>query len=600
MIYLPGYGLYPRHWIQHASKVRFQGQANREMLEAENMGDVPSHVLAARESLERHFGISGGSRPPWFVGSGISTVGLQQWSLSIAAGRKVRLEDFRDSRDAIEILIHKDPQWDEVARRIPPAVNGVPVFVHRSGFPVMLADDDSTVMAHNWTGTRGGWYDYAGSEMTPGGADDMSDVSHEVRIPMLVTGPTLNELLLNKVAALGGEYRPVAGEWRFFIDPVVRVKLGLAGLPAPCSVKAEPLVCLRAPPPLPTLGGFMHPGVGVYCRPAGIPEGLLHRYRVVLSRASTFGMADAPGALKKAEQAAIALNASLGRTKPRWWLYTLPRVNSAGNPEVAVGVAGDVTMDRTLPASFAGVALVQEIAYPKHGMGSAPIDTVWPTDSPDYHSPTGDATGDDDPAISDVEANPYNSLCPTCGRPAVGATKCIPGSYFCANRHEWTPALKEKAMGNGVFVTMSDLVSSGLSKQDPSWGDDGTVESMPKGAGTILMGEKTEHWRRVHDVIREINGELVKSMPPGSATMDADPYDDNDMADLLSSRSGVPASKTDMAVALAGMLAGGVAGSWVADKKGDMRPMSLGGLASATVGAGVGLALVKVGQRLFA
>lgn len=503
MIWLPGYGLYPASWLRRASRARFQGQANRELLEAENMADISrdeTKASAARYRLLRHLGVdwSAGKTQPWLVGSGISTVGLQQWSLGLAAGRKARPEDFSDQRTAIEILVHEDPKWDEVARRIPRATDGIPVFVQRSDFPVALgdvegrADDDSTAMAHNWTGTRGGWYDYAGQETTPGGADDMNDVSNEVPIRMLVTGPTLKELLLDTVRAHGGAYKPVDGEWRFFLDPILRVKLALAGLPAPCSVRAEPLVCLRNPPPMPGIGGFIHPGVGVYCRPAGMPPGLEERYRVVLSRASTFGMADI-GDLSAAERAATAFNKSLGisgASRPRWWLYTLPRLTTSGAPEIAVGVAGDVTMDRELPASFMGVPLVREIAYPKQGMGSAPIDTVWPTNSPDYHEPTGDATGDDDPAIGDYMGG--------------------------------------QAMGNSAFVTMKDLVSTGLNKQDPSWGDDGIVKTMPKGAGTVLIGQTTECWTPVLDVLNEINGELVQSMSEGSATVSDHSYGDAD------------------------------------------------------------------------
>lgn len=574
MIWLPGYGLYPSSWLRRASEVRFQGQANREMLETESMGDVPAHVEEARQSLERHFGVSGGGTQPWYIGSGITTVGIQRW---IASGRKGKLEDFADERDAIEIMVHEDPRWDEVARRIPPAVNGVPVFVWRTGIPVALSDidwskwcapcgncgkqrpqtgtpcphcganagwakcggrkcrpgdlgdvegrpdDDSTAMAHNWTGTRGGWYDYAGPDVTPGGADNMNDVSN-VPIHMLVTGPTLKELLLDTVRAHGGSYMPVDGEWRFFLDPILRVKLALAGLPAPCSVRAEPLVCLRSPPPLPGIGGFIHPGVGVYCRPAGIPAGLMERYRVVLSNASTFGMADI-GDLSSAERAAEAFNKSIGingSSKPAWWLYTLPRLTTSGAPEVVIGVAGDVAMDRELPASFMGVPLVREIAYRKQGMGSAPIDTVWPTDSPDYHEPTGPGTGDDDPAIGDLTTTPDGQLSRSAGRPA----RVRRGSADMARVRDRIgkvrarDASKEADVGvNGAFVTMKDLVSSGLNKQDPSWGDDGVVISMPKGSGRILMGQEVEQWTPALDVTREINGELVQSMPDGSATV---------------------------------------------------------------------------------
>lgn len=47
------------------------------------------------------------------------------------------------------------------------------------------------------------------------------------------------------------------------------------------------------------------------------------------------------------------------------------------------------------------------------------------------------------------EDNPYNARCPICNGVATGATRCIPGSYFCAKGHEWTPK-DIPAMGQGI------------------------------------------------------------------------------------------------------------------------------------------------------
>ncbi len=481
------------------------------------LGEAPPRVEAARGKLLRMLGIDGGKRQPWHIGDGISTVGLQQWAAVRDSGRKARLKDFKDDRSAIEVLVLDDEKWDDVARRIPRSVDGVPVFVVRSG-PIRLlsdvegrANDDSTVVSNNWTGTRGGWYDFSGPDMAPGGADDMADI---IRLDTDVGGARLSTLLIDKMPAHCGTYlRHRDNSWSFFLDPLLRVRLLLRGVKTPVSVPADKLVCWNTIPTEPLVGGFTHPETGFHCRSASIPsewDTKTHGTPAVYLTGANGGipnMDDAgapPTALQRAEFLAKQINDRIGagtKSQAPWWLYTLPLVKD-GKPVVKVGVKGDYQPDakelKALPwtqwvalgveidmefvppvgSSVKGTVAkitpegLAEVGMADDDMGSAPIDSVWPTNSPNYREPTGPATGDFDQAMGEFSYSDFP--CPKCGAPAQGATRCIPGEYFCANGHSWSrtnakmfdgKTFEEKAgsMSDqrcGSGVTLSDLAQS--------------------------------------------------------------------------------------------------------------------------------------------
>ncbi len=373
------------------------------------------------------------------------------------------------------------------------------------------ANDDSTVVSNNWTGTRGGWYDFSGPDMAPGGADDMADI---IRLDTDVGGARLSTLLIDKMPAHCGTYlRHRDNSWSFFLDPLLRVRLLLRGVKTPVSVPADKLVCWNTIPTEPLVGGFTHPETGFHCRSASIPsewDTKTHGTPAVYLTGANGGipnMDDAgapPTALQRAEFLAKQINDRIGagtKSQAPWWLYTLPLVKD-GKPVVKVGVKGDYQPDakelKALPwtqwvalgveidmefvppagSSVKGTVAkitpegLAEVGMADDDMGSAPIDSVWPTNSPNYREPTGPATGDFDQAMGEFSYSDFP--CPKCGAPAQGATRCIPGEYFCANGHSWSrtnakmfdgKTFEEKAgsMGDqrcGSGVTLSDLAQS--------------------------------------------------------------------------------------------------------------------------------------------
>ena len=50
----------------------------------------------------------------------------------------------------------------------------------------------------------------------------------------------------------------------------------------------------------------------------------------------------------------------------------------------------------------------------------------------------------------EIMSNPYNALCPVCGKPAVSRCRCIIGDFTCANGHEWhrCPMHKKDVVGS--------------------------------------------------------------------------------------------------------------------------------------------------------
>lgn len=364
------------------------------------------------------------------------------------------------------------------------------------------ANDDSTVVSNNWTGTRGGWYDFSGPDMAPGGADDMGE--NVIRLDTDVGGARLSTLLIDKMPAHCGTYlRHRDNSWSFFLDPLLRVRLLLRGVKTPVSVPADKLVCWNTIPTEPLVGGFMHPETGFHCRSASIPtewDTKTHGTPAIYltgADSNIPNMADAPKAvtpLQRAEYLAKQINDQIGagtKSQAPWWLYTLPLVKD-GKPLVKVGVKGDYQPDakelKALPWAqwvALGVEINMEFVPPvgsnvkgtvakinpeglaeagmaDDDMGSAPIDSVWPTNSPNYREPTGPATGDFDQAMGDDKA--YDGeYCPKCGAPASGRTKCIGCNwYVCSNGHEWPLKGKggavDKRCGSGV--TLSDLAQS--------------------------------------------------------------------------------------------------------------------------------------------
>lgn len=94
-----------------------------------------------------------------------------------------------------------------------------------------------------------------------------------VDIPIDIRGETLRNLRLDSLPAFGGIYvRDSDHSWWFVPDPLVRVRLALCGIQSPCALPADELVCWKALPTQPTIGGFLHPGLAVYCQAASIPN----------------------------------------------------------------------------------------------------------------------------------------------------------------------------------------------------------------------------------------------------------------------------------------------------------------------------------------
>jgi hypothetical protein len=539
MIWIPGYGFWPASMVRPMNKARFIGQAAPEFL---------SDVTSAQKKLEAMLlgaPIEDGKVrkwPWWLRGIGQTSLSVKRWSASKHTGSPAQYARNDKSDEALEVLVARELSQADADRLIPKHVNNVPVFVERSGPIVALGDyevgddefagspdDDSTVTSHNWTGTRGGWLDYTGPEITPGGADDNMG-NNTIPLYVDIKGETLDHLGVSFVRAEGGTYVGSPGHWRFILDPVLRVKLKLAGLDAPASIPANRLVCWKSIPSEPLVGGFLHQTYGFHCRAEGIPmewDAVVHGRPRVIPNAGLGDDDQSPqqGAsidpMTQARRLAYDVNGTLKireGTPPAWWLFTLPKVGDDGKPVLVIGVKGDVQPDlhdlRALPwarwIKF-GVKINVEFVPPKgsnvkgtvaeispefvqSGMGSAPVDTVWPTSSPDWREPTGDGTGDDDPAMSG-----YDSFCPKCGQPATSADKCIPGSYYCANGHKWTPSASPTGLGQTSHGWPS------------SW-------RRPKQYGSPMLQE--EPLVQINDADEGLGSAMLVAMPTGTLNFD--------------------------------------------------------------------------------
>ena len=374
-----------------------------------------------------------------------------------------------------------------------------------------------------------------------------------IRLSTDIRGQSLNTIMVDRVIAFGGSYvRSHSGpnHWVFVLDPVMRARIAQkTGKLPPPALPADDLVCWRFAPSRPMIGGFTHPVYNFYCRAASVPWGW-DDAKIQLQAAVGMGQDSELSPDYVAGQVAIEINQKLD--KRPWWLYTLPKVEK-GQPVVVIGVKGDVPFpspremgsypwelwkrrafvrfDVVEPASGMGQAqygMPQTAARPD-GLGSAPVDAVWPTDSPDYHEPVGDGTGDDDLGIGGLNvevsqlgqsshgwaqswrkgyASPrpvapdgmvppesfmgefkYSDVkCPVCGAGAYSATKCIPGEYICPNGHSWprgtNDGLGDQGMGSAPIMAMP----SGMLNWDRVTGYEGqrwTEQVPPKWAPTL-------------------------------------------------------------------------------------------------------------------
>lgn len=385
-----------------------------------------------------------------------------------------------------------------------------------------------------------GWWTRA--EIVPHAGDrGMGSVRNEIIEIHTDASDTLRGLFLDRIPAHCGTYVRNGSSWEFALDPATRVKLLLRGVRTPVSLPADELVGWKTVPTHPLVGGFTHPRYGFHCRAAAIPvewDVLIHGRPGITFRGGDgnllSSLSDDPGrpgmtSIQRAQLVAQKINKTIGSLGPNpapWWLYTLPAVRDDGAPIVTVGVKGDYQPDAKELAALPwadwrlhGAVIRVEYVPPKgsavrstfvdvlplgsgaavgaSGMGSAPIDTVWPTDSPDYHEPTGPATGDDDFAMGNgMGITPEESFagyrtymeemrrkgllmsqqpgrrcppgtlpavatfgmprpgggsqsicaetcdpeprCPQCGAIASSASKFMP-EYFCDNGHRWAP-----------------------------------------------------------------------------------------------------------------------------------------------------------------
>lgn len=447
---------------------------------------------------------------------------------------------------------------------------------------------------------------------------EASSMNSTIKLPIQVDGMSLNPLLIKSLRANGGVYeRNPDNSWSFILDPVLRIRLALKNIKAPCSVPADKFVCFNTVPTLPLVGGFTHPETGFHCRSAAIPvEWDVGIYGeapgVRLTGMDPLADVEQPSELERAQSLARQINEQIGALsgKPaKWWLYTLPEVKD-GKPIVKIGVKGDYQPDAKelkalpwakwvalgveinvefVPPAGSGVKGAVAKITPEGGMepsmgcvepnmGSAPVDTVWPTSSPDWRTPEGDATGDDDPAMGSVD-NPYNSTCPVCGLPAVGATRCIPGSYFCANRHEWTP--KETA-ANGLGQSSHGFPARWrmpskyaqpprLRDEDSGMGS-APVVAMPTG---MLNWDRVSGYEGQSWVVKDWSGQ---GFLDGSTTE----FDDTFMGDVA---SGAPVAKGGDRTLVMGALsaAAGAAAGWMVAPGGDARKGAIAGAVAAGI-----------------
>jgi len=497
---------------------------------------------------------------------------------------------------------------------------------------------------------------------TPGGAGGMGSLM-KLNIDMN-SGLSLNPLLIKSLKAHCGTYvRNPDNSWCFVLDPLLRIKLLLRGVEAPCAVSADKIIGWNTVPTEPLIGGFTHPIYGVHARAASIPvewDTLTHGTPEI--RLTGYNMlADAPGPdapeqmtpLESAEGVARGINADIGALvgkPPKWWLYTLPLVEKDGRAVVKIGVKGDYQPDakelKALPWAkwvSGGVELQVEFVPPEGSgikgtvakitpeglagvgmadMSSAPVDVVWPTDSPDYQEPTGDGTGDDDPAMSGYDG----AVCPKCGGPATGATRCIPGAYFCANGHEW-PRTASSGLGHG-FPARVRMPSTHMHPQQ--LGDDprcatktGTSQDIHCAVyGTAMhpMDPRHPRWAKPRPAADDsgMGAAPVVAMPTGMLNWDrvsgyegqpwvtkdwsgqgfldgsVTEYDDTFMGDMgQAGASGQPAAQVNRSLVFgAGAAAVCAAAGWLLAPGGDARKAAIVG------GIGGGIAGLIVGKLI--
>lgn len=77
--------------------------------------------------------------------------------------------------------------------------------------------------------------------------------------------------LQGPVEANGGTIEVVNGELVFvFQEAILGRLIEVFGNDVPAMVPAEPVVCIPLPPIIPTVGGFIDPDTGRYCRPEAV------------------------------------------------------------------------------------------------------------------------------------------------------------------------------------------------------------------------------------------------------------------------------------------------------------------------------------------
>lgn len=218
-----------------------------------------------------------------------------------------------------------------------------------------------------------------------------------ITLPMDIVSPTLKNINALAMKAHGGYYLHLQdNSWVFKPSAMTKLKLLTRGIKAPDTISADKLRCWRGTPSYPTLGGFIHPELGFWCQAAAIPDDWNDtRFNV------TAGMADVDASTLRSAaiyKAAQELNKSLGigtAMEPKWWLYTLPKVNG-----IELGVKSNIYIDRELPNRFMDIPInilqiqpKQEVlsvsgsGYSMSDIGAAPVMTVMPTDSPNYREP---------------------------------------------------------------------------------------------------------------------------------------------------------------------------------------------------------------------
>lgn len=468
-----------------------------------------------------------------------------------------------------------------------------------------MADDDSPVVADNWTRTRGGWLDYSGPEVTPGGADGMGSI---MKIHTDVGGMTLKPLLISRLSANNGVYvRSPDNSWSFVLDPLLRIRLLLKGVKAPVSVSADKLVCWNTVPSLPLIGGFVHPETGFHCRSASIPvewDTAIHGTPGIrLTGYDTLGDAPTPPTpLARAEDLARRINEDLGALAgkaPKWWIYTSPVVKD-GKPLVRLGVKGDYQPDakelKALPWekwTALGVELNVEFVPPvgsgvkgtvakitpdglaevgmADDLAAAPVDTVWPTSSPDWREPTGPATGDNDPAMGQdgEEAGMSKSNWAGSGVTLADLAQVshgFPARWLMPSKYLHPPALGDTDEGMGSAPIMA--MPTGMLNWDRVTGYEGQPWVTKDWSGKGFM-----------DGIRRIEegAEVVE-------------LDDCGLGDLGQSGSGRKEQRRPLVLGAASATLGAVAG-WVMAPGGDARK---GAVAGGVVGGIAGLIVGKL------